>query len=143
MQRADQGHQAESAEDDQIGHELAHDVSVAACPRTSKALRPLEALVGWRDLGDEVAQSGLVRQRLERHLAFASRVVQAYTVLPSTRIMHSLQALALMQEKRMARRRVAVHADPAQAVEHGLPRLERHLVVLVAAGFARRAAAKP
>src|SRR3954462_1469020 len=31
------------------------------------------------------------------------RVVQAYTVLPSTRIMHSLHALALMHEKRMAR----------------------------------------
>src|SRR5207237_3756596 len=33
----------------------------------------------------------------------ARRVVQAYTVLPSTWIMHSLHALALMHEKRMAR----------------------------------------
>src|SRR5438105_1057387 len=33
----------------------------------------------------------------------ANRVVHAYTVLPSTWIMHSLQALALIQEKRIAK----------------------------------------
>jgi LDH2 family malate/lactate/ureidoglycolate dehydrogenase len=41
--------------------------------------------------------------------------------------MHSLHALALMHEKADGEARVAVHADPAQAVEHGLARLERAL----------------
>ena len=40
--------------------------------------------------------------------------------------MHSLQALALMHEKRKARRRVLLDADAAQTVEHRLAALERH-----------------
>src|SRR5438270_7103205 len=82
----------------------------------------------------------LVRQRLERHLALGE---------PGGARVHRLAIdadHALLARVRIdageadGKRRIAMHADPAQPVEHRLALLERHVVVLVAAVLARRAA---
>src|SRR4051812_49604608 len=79
----------------------------------------------------------LVRQWLERHLALGkSRGARVHRLAIDTD--HALLARVRIDAGEAdGERRIAMHADPAQPVEHRLSLLERHLVVLVAAGLAR------
>src|SRR4051812_42982289 len=80
----------------------------------------------------------LVRQWLERHLALGkSRGARVHRLAIDTD--HALLARVRIDAGEAdGERRIAMHADPAQPVEHRLSLLERHLVVLVAAVLARR-----
>src|SRR4051812_41757837 len=82
----------------------------------------------------------LVRQRLERHLALGkARGARVHRLAVDAD--HALLARVRVDAGEPNReRRIAMHADPAQPVEHRLALLERHLVVLVAAVLARRSA---
>src|SRR4051795_5388874 len=82
----------------------------------------------------------LVRQWLERHLALGkSRGARVHRLAIDTD--HALLARVRIDAGEAdGERRIAMHAYPAQPVEHRLALLERHLVVLVAAVLARRSA---
>src|SRR5688500_2823413 len=109
-------------------------------PPTSTGKTSFEPLVGRRDLGDEVLDQLLVRQRLERHLALGQARgagIDGFSVHAD----HALLAGVGVDAGEADREAwVAMDADPAQAVEHGLARLERHFVMREAAGFAGRTA---
>src|SRR5215469_11835666 len=100
-----------------------------------------ESLGGRRDLGDEIADQGLVRQRRKRHLArleprgasvdgFAVELDHAF-----------LASIGVDAGKPHRQRGILVDAQPAQPVEHRLPWLERHFEGLPPRWFAMGAAA--
>src|SRR5688572_21303466 len=98
-----------------------------------------EPLVGRRDLGDEVLDQLLVRQRLERHFPLGQARGAGVDGFPVDADHALLAGVGVYAGEADREARIAVHPDPAQAVEHGLAGLERHLIVRKAAGFARRA----
>src|SRR5581483_10540696 len=85
------------------------------------------------DLGDEIADQPLVGQRRDAHLARLESRRAGIDGL-AVEFHHTLLAgVGVDAGEADRQRRIAVDADPAQAVEHRLAALERHRVGLPAA----------
>src|SRR5579871_504286 len=99
-----------------------------------------ESLRRWSDLGDEIAHKLFVRKRRERHftrLETGGTGIDRLAVDPDHAFLAGIGVDAGETDRQ---RGVLVDAQPAQAVEHRLARLERHLEGLPRAVSAIRAA---
>src|SRR5690349_2283625 len=97
-------------------------------------------LVRRRDLRHQVLDQRLVGQRLERHLALGKARRAGVNRLAVDLDHAFLARVGIDAREADGEARILVHANPAQAVEHRLPLLERDLVVLVAPGRSGHAA---
>src|SRR5690348_895289 len=107
----------------------------------SEATELFEPLRRRRDLGDEIADERLVRQRGERHFPRLEPRGASIDGL-AVELDHAfLAGIGVDAGKPHRQRRVLVDAQPAQPVEHRLARLERHIEALEARRLAMAAAA--
>src|SRR5262245_5137246 len=106
----------------------------------SKSSSPARPLGGRSNLGDEVANERLVRQRRQDHLARFKPCRAGIDRLAVELDDAFLARIRIDARKTDCQRRIPVHAQPAQPVKHGLARLERHLIGLEAPRFPLSAA---
>src|SRR5690242_6023253 len=104
----------------------------SARPGMTERPLPLEPLPRWRDFGHQVAHQPLVVQRLHRHLARHEPRRAGIDGLAIELDHAFLARIGIDAGEADGERGIAVGADPAQAVEHRLAGLERHLVALEA-----------
>src|SRR5918999_2117852 len=90
-----------------------------------------EPLVGWRDLGDEILDELLVRQRLERHLALGKTRRAGIDGLAVDADHAFLAGVGVDAREADREAGIALVADPAQPVEHSLSLLEWNFELLV------------